>query len=142
MANQEDVITLTYDLQLYLIPQVGKFPKEHKFMLGDRIYSLLMTLLEDVIEAYYSGRAHISPLRGRVSLSTGKSAGLEAFRSPPYVLHQRRSPDPGIERCLDSARQPAFTAGDIDGTVPFNTPLCGWMWRWIGACPPQEEAGG
>ena len=72
MANQEDVLTLTYDLQLYLIPQVGKFPREHKFMLGDRIYGLLMTLQEDVIEAYYSGKAQKRGILKRVNLHLEK----------------------------------------------------------------------
>ncbi len=30
------IITKVYDLALYLIPQVGKFPKQQRYTLGER----------------------------------------------------------------------------------------------------------
>ncbi|HDQ45367.1 MAG TPA: diversity-generating retroelement protein Avd [bacterium] len=54
MTDKENVITKTYDLLLYLIPQLAKFPRDQKFLLADRIENLLLDFLEAMIEAYYS----------------------------------------------------------------------------------------
>jgi len=53
MSEKEDIITKTYDLLLYLMPQLSKYPRTHKFMLADRIGNLLLDFLEDMIQAYY-----------------------------------------------------------------------------------------
>ena len=45
MAEKETVLTLTYDLLLYATPQVGKYPRSHKFTLGDRIQSGMLSLM-------------------------------------------------------------------------------------------------
>ena len=54
MANSETILTLTYDFLLYLIPQLSKYPRDQKFVLGDRIETLALDILDDVIVAYYS----------------------------------------------------------------------------------------
>ncbi|MFH0992110.1 MAG: diversity-generating retroelement protein Avd [bacterium] len=54
MAEKEDVLTKTYDLLLYLIPQLEKFPRAQKFLLADRIELKVLDILERLLEAYYS----------------------------------------------------------------------------------------
>lgn len=54
MTEKENVITKTYDLLLYIIPQLNKFPRDQKFLLGDRIETLLLDFMEQMVEAYYS----------------------------------------------------------------------------------------
>lgn len=54
MSKKEDVITHTYDLLLYIVPHLGKYPKTHKFLLADRIYGNLLDILEHLIQAYYT----------------------------------------------------------------------------------------
>ena len=54
MADKENVIQKMYDLLLDVIPQLEKFPRSQKFLLGDRLESKLLELLEMCIEAYYS----------------------------------------------------------------------------------------
>lgn len=54
MAHSENILTLTYDFLLYLIPELSKFPRDHKFILGDRIQRLALDILDDFIMAYYS----------------------------------------------------------------------------------------
>ena len=44
-----------YDLVKYLIPIVNRFPRDYKFTLGDRMTNLVLDLLEQYIQAYYSG---------------------------------------------------------------------------------------
>lgn len=54
MAEKENVITLTYDLLKYIIPQLAKYPRTQKFLLADRIQLNIMDILDLLIEAYYS----------------------------------------------------------------------------------------
>ncbi len=37
MAEADNILTKLHDLLLYVIPQLGRFPREQKFVLGDRI---------------------------------------------------------------------------------------------------------
>ena len=48
------VITKTYDLILWSCNHTGKFPRNHRFVLGERIEQRLYDLLETLIEAKYS----------------------------------------------------------------------------------------
>ncbi|MFH0796269.1 MAG: diversity-generating retroelement protein Avd [Candidatus Omnitrophota bacterium] len=47
------VITKTYDLILWWLPQIIKFPRAYRFSLGNRVEDLLFEILEDSIEAKY-----------------------------------------------------------------------------------------
>ena len=49
-----DSITLTYDLLKWSIPTLKKFPREQRFLLGDRIESYILDVLELLINANYS----------------------------------------------------------------------------------------
>ena len=42
MASAENILTLTYDFLLYLIPELSKYPRDQKFLLGDRIQTLAL----------------------------------------------------------------------------------------------------
>jgi hypothetical protein len=53
MADKENILTKTYDLMLYIIPQLSKFPRDQRFLLADRIESMLLDFLEDMIASYY-----------------------------------------------------------------------------------------
>ena len=45
-----------YQLVLWLIPTLEKFPKSQRFLLGDRIESCALDALEGLIEATYTHR--------------------------------------------------------------------------------------
>jgi len=47
------IIQKTYDLIKWYIPILNRLPKDHKFMLGDRIIARLYDLLERLIQARY-----------------------------------------------------------------------------------------
>ena len=49
-----DSITLTYDLLKWAIPTLGRFPRDQRFLLGDRIQSRILDVLELLISAQYS----------------------------------------------------------------------------------------
>ena len=47
------VITKHYNLLLWLMKQVPKFPRSHKFVLGDRIQNHALDILECLLEAAF-----------------------------------------------------------------------------------------
>ena len=49
-----DSITLTYDLLKWAIPTLNRFPRDQRFLLGDRIESHILGILELLISANYS----------------------------------------------------------------------------------------
>ena len=56
LKRQEElvVITKTYDLILWSCSHTGKFPRNHRFVLGERIERNLYELLETLIRAKYT----------------------------------------------------------------------------------------
>src|SRR5271167_271987 len=56
LKRQEEltIITKTYDLILWSCNHTGKFPRNHRFVLGERIERNLYDLLETLIQAKYS----------------------------------------------------------------------------------------
>jgi hypothetical protein len=59
MAYRKDyeeltVITRTYDLILWSCNHTGKFPRNHRFVLGERIERNFYDLLETLIQAKYT----------------------------------------------------------------------------------------
>ena len=54
MTKEPIVIAKIYDLILWTIPHLDKFPRNHKFTIGDRIETLLLDILELLLESAYS----------------------------------------------------------------------------------------
>jgi hypothetical protein len=61
-----------YQFLLWLVPAVDKFPRNQKFVLGDRIETAALDVLDALIAATYT--------RGRGSLLTDANLGLERLR--------------------------------------------------------------
>jgi len=59
-----------YKFALWLIPAVEKFPRRQKFLLGDRLQTTVLDVIEGIVEATYT-RNRIAILR-RVNLSLEK----------------------------------------------------------------------
>lgn len=53
MAESDNILTKLHDLLLYLVPLLAKFPRDHKFLLGDRLQVKLMDVQECCLRAYY-----------------------------------------------------------------------------------------
>ena len=54
MAKEVDAITRLYDYLLWMVPKLDKFPRSQKFVLGDRIETLILDILDHLIDAAYS----------------------------------------------------------------------------------------
>jgi hypothetical protein len=74
MSEELKVIQKAYDLCLYLVPLVNKFPRDYKFTLGDRITNAALDIYESLVAARYTkDRGDI--LR-RVNLRLDRTRGL------------------------------------------------------------------
>ncbi|HQX50477.1 MAG TPA: diversity-generating retroelement protein Avd [Planctomycetaceae bacterium] len=65
-AEELIVITKAYDLILWSCKHISSFPRDHRFVLGERIERRLYDLLETLIEAKYS--CSRTPLLQRANL--------------------------------------------------------------------------
>lgn len=70
MAEDLSVVQKTYDLILWFVPIVNKFPKDHKFTLGDRLTNNLYDLLDGLLTARYRKRKLelLEELNGRLDV--------------------------------------------------------------------------
>ena len=46
MTESDNILTSPQDLLVYLMPQLNKFPRDQKFVLGDRIETKLLDVRE------------------------------------------------------------------------------------------------
>ena len=53
MPTKENILTHTDDFIKWFLPKLEKFPRNYKFLIGDRLVQLQLDLLEHLIEAYY-----------------------------------------------------------------------------------------
>ncbi|GKS57481.1 hypothetical protein YTPLAS18_10080 [Nitrospira sp.] len=49
-----EVVIKAYEILRWLIEHVGKFPRSHRFVLGDRTESRMLTVLEELVRASYA----------------------------------------------------------------------------------------
>jgi hypothetical protein len=61
-----------YRFLLWLVPTVEKFPRSQKFLLGDRIQTTALDVLERLVEATYT--------RARGPMLTAANLGIEKLR--------------------------------------------------------------
>lgn len=64
------VIREWYELAAWLLPKINKFPRDQKFLLGDRIQTTVIDILERLIEAKF--RRDRSELLDRVNVELEK----------------------------------------------------------------------
>jgi hypothetical protein len=90
LMEKENVVTHTYDLMLYFVPQLVKFPRSQKFVLADRIQNLLTDILEMLIEAYFSRIEVKKPLLQKANLELEKLRYLVRLAKDLHCLDLRR----------------------------------------------------
>jgi hypothetical protein len=72
MAESDNILTKLHDLLVYVIPQINKFPRDQRFVLGDRLETKLLDVQESCLRAYYSRdkRGHL--LEANLRLEVGR----------------------------------------------------------------------
>jgi len=113
MAETENILTKTHDLLLYAVPVLAKFPRDHKFTLGDRVLDRLLSVQQECLRAYY-GKDKLGPLtEANLLLEMARHNVRLAFDLKLVSLHQyevfaRKMEDVGrmIGGWMKKARRP------------------------------------
>ncbi len=68
--NELPIIQKTYDLIKWYVPILNRFPRSHKFNLGDHTIAALYDILESLIYARYAKEklTLLEPLNGKLDL--------------------------------------------------------------------------
>jgi hypothetical protein len=75
-------ITRAYDLVREMTHRVAKFPRDHRFLLGDRILKNVYDVLDGLIEARYT--------RGKIALLDKVNLRLEQLRFQVRLAHDEK----------------------------------------------------
>ena len=97
----------TYQFLLWLVPNVEKFPRSQKFLLGDRIQATALGILEGLVEATYS--------RSRTRSLGQVNVALEKLRFLLRLAHDLRHLD---------VRRYEFAARSVDD---IGRSVGGWL---------------
>lgn len=94
-ASLPAAVTKAYDVLLWLITHVGKFPRSHRFVLGDRIESRMLSLLESLVLAAYARdkREHLRQANGdvqvlRLLVRAGKDLGFTSAKQYEFISRE------------------------------------------------------
>lgn len=82
VAEELPVIQKTYDLVCWACQHVGRFPRKHRFTLGERLERRLYDLLEGLIQARYT--------KDRAGLLRQANLVLEVLRYQVRLAHDLR----------------------------------------------------
>ena len=101
MPKEVDAITKLYDLLLWMIPKLDKFPRSQKFVLGDKIENLTIDILELLIEAAYSKNKKTALRSANINLEKLRylvrlSKDLKLLSLKEYEFSSRSINDIGI----------------------------------------------
>ncbi len=59
LAESAPIIQKAYDLSLWLLPKVERFPRTYRFTIGDRITTTMLDLLTALVEAAYASKREL-----------------------------------------------------------------------------------
>ena len=85
-------VTKAYDIVLWIVDHVGKFPRSHRFVLGERIETKMLTVLELLIRATYSrekktylDQANVELQVLRLLIRLGKDLGFTSVKQYDHI---------------------------------------------------------
>jgi len=91
MAENDNVLTKLHDLLVYLVPQLNRFPRDQKFVLGDRIEVKLLEVQESCLRAYYGREKRTHLLEANLTLEVTRhlirlAHALRYFSNHSYAV--------------------------------------------------------
>lgn len=72
MQNSPQIIAKFYDLLIYIIPQVAKFPRSERYLIGERLESAGFDVLELLLEACYTREKLVLLQKANVKLEQSR----------------------------------------------------------------------
>jgi len=98
LDHELSVVTKTYDFTLWLLPHVARFPREHRFTLGDRMEEGSLAILELLVEAAYTRdkrdllkRANLRLERLRYLVRLAKDLHLISIKQYEFAIRSMQS---------------------------------------------------
>ncbi|QQR79421.1 MAG: diversity-generating retroelement protein Avd [Deltaproteobacteria bacterium] len=96
------IITKAYDLILYLVPQIAKFPKQYRYSLGEKLEMMSLDFLMTLIEARYSKEKIIVLKKANLSLEKLRYCirlckDLKLMSHHPYEIMTKRVHEIGLQ---------------------------------------------
>jgi hypothetical protein len=96
------IIQKTYDLIKWYVPILNRLPRNHKFLLGNRMITELYNFLDTLIVARYAKEklAHLEPLNSKLDILRYQTRLLLDFNlieTHRYEYAQKRLNDIGID---------------------------------------------
>ena len=95
MAQEMQAVTKIYDVLKWLLPQISKIPRSHKFTLGDRITNSGLDVLMLLVEASYTRdklellrRANIKLEQMRYLLRICKDLEIFSLKKYEYISRE------------------------------------------------------
>ena len=88
-------VTKAYDVLLWCVNHVGKFPRSHRFVLGERIETSMLDTVLLLVEASYVGRklpllhrANVELEKLRILLRLSKDLGFTSLRQYEFISQE------------------------------------------------------
>ena len=88
-------VTKAYDILLWMIGHVGKFPRSHRFVLGERIETRMLNVLELLVRAAYTRekrdylqKANTDLQVLRLLVRLGKDLGFTSVKQYEFISHE------------------------------------------------------
>jgi hypothetical protein len=110
--NELPIIQKTYDLVKWYIPIITRFPRVHKFTLGDRLMTALYELLEGLIIARYA--------QNKLQLLQQLNGKLDIIRHQTRLLHDLNIID--IQRYEYIGKQVTEIGNELGGWIKQQPP--------------------
>ncbi len=89
------VVTKAYDVLLWCVNHVGKFPRSHRYVLGERIETAMLDTVLLLVEASYIGRkfslltrANVELEKLRILLRLSKDLGFTSLRQYEFISQE------------------------------------------------------
>jgi hypothetical protein len=109
------VVQATYDFVVWLIPKIGKFPRDLRFTLGEKIERQSLEILEGLIRARYQSE--------KIRLLSAVNVELEVLRFLLRAAHDLKALPPkafgdSAKRLVDIGRQIGLWTNSCERRTP------------------------
>lgn len=95
LSGMPPAVIKAYDLLLWVMNHVSKFPRSHRFVLGERIETHMLKILELLVEAAFSRQkgtclhqANLQLQVMRFLIRLGKDLGFTSLRQYEFITRE------------------------------------------------------
>ena len=90
MATNDAIILKTYTFLVYMVPILAKFPRDQKFLVGDRIETKILDVLDTFVAAYYSPKPEKHPLLKEANIKLEQLRYLVRMTNDLHLINHEK----------------------------------------------------